>query len=246
VNQIKSQEEKGTGKKVSVILATYNEKENIGPLITDVYRLVGKSTEVIVVDDNSPDKTWEIVENLKKLHPTLKLIRRIGLRGLPSAIMTGIRASTGDIVVWLDADLSMPASLIPVMLGNIPPYDIAIGSRYAKGGRDVRPFGRRLTSRLICGMATLILGYGIRDYDTGFVAARKSVFSIVRFPEKGYGEYCIAFLYRAAKKGFKIKEIGFTFTDRKMGKSKTGEKWYSYFRHGYKYISQIIKLRLEK
>lgn len=228
------------GPSVSVILPTYNESKNIKEVIDQVLHYLGKNSEIIVVDDNSPDRTWEIVKGIKDKR--IKLIRRYE-RGLASALSLGIKEAKSDVVVWMDADMSMPPSLIPRLLDELKVYDIAIGSRYVKGGKDARGFTRVLTSWLMNFFAFIVLNYNIRDYDSGFVASKKRVFEKVKLYTAGYGEYCIRFLYEAAKVGFKVKEVPYTFTERKKGKSKTSEHWWSMLRHAWFYGTTVLRLR---
>jgi len=231
--------------KVSFVFPTYNEKENIVDLINEVKKLKIKNYEIIVVDDNSPDKTWEIVKNLKDKN--IRVIRRVNERGLASAISRGINEAKGDIITWMDCDMSMHPKYIPKLIKAIKNgYDIAIGSRYAKGGKDKRPLIRVITSKMINLFANIVLNFNVLDYDTGFVAAKKDVFKKVPLSTKGYGDYCIDLLYKAGKKGFKIKEIPYIFIDREKGVSKSSEHFYTLFIHGFNYATRIIKIRLDK
>ncbi len=232
------------GKKVSLILPTYNEKENIAELIRLTIALVPELHEIIVVDDNSPDGTAEIVAKLAAKNKKIKIIKRIHERGLASAISRGIKESTGNIIGWMDADLSMPASSIPSLLAQIPQHDIAIGSRYVSGGKDIRQPLRVLTSKAINVYTNLLLGFTIKDYNSGFVFAKRNVFEKVTFMEKGYGQYCIRFLHDCLKKEFTIKEIGYPFTDRVSGERQTGETALTLLKHGWNYGTELIKIRL--
>jgi len=122
---------------------------------------------------------------------------------------------------WMDCDFSMPPEIIPKLIDSLKDYDVAIGSRYVKGGKDNRTFVRILTSKIINLLACIFLDVGIKDYTTGFVAAKRRVLDKVKFLPKGHGEYCIEFLYKCSKGGFRIKEIPYSFVDRKRGNSKT-------------------------
>jgi dolichol-phosphate mannosyltransferase len=225
---------------VSIILPTYNERENITALIEEILNKLNPA-EIIVVDDDSPDRTWEVVKNFDD--PRVKLIRRTDERGLTSAIKTGITAATGDIVVWMDCDFSMPPSIIPELLRALDESDIAIGSRYIPGARDRRDsFRERIGSWIINRLARLFLDHSINDYTSGFVAAKKAVFDKIDL-RGDYGEYCIDFLYRAKKKGFTVKEIPYICVTRKYGKSKTATNLFKYLKHGMGYISTIFRLR---
>ena len=121
---------------VSVIFPTYNERDNIGPLILEVLKYTPPNTEVIVVDDNSPDGTWQVVEDMQKDLPNLYLLRRIDKRGLASALRDGIAFSRGEVIVWSDCDFSMPPRKDQGPAARRSPQgsDVAVGSRYVKGG----------------------------------------------------------------------------------------------------------------
>lgn len=227
---------------ISIILPTYNEKENITNLISNlVDTLEGNDYELIVVDDDSPDMTWKIVEDLKIAK--VKVIRRIGKRGIASAIDEGIQAAQGDYIGWMDCDLSMPPiRLLSMKRGLDDGFDIVVGSRYVKRGKDTRPFIRRFTSRLFNTYARLILGGTVKDYDSGFILLKKEVFSKVSFPGYGYGEYFVELMYKC--KGFKILELPYTLVDRKLGKSKTAGNIFQLLRYGFQYGTKVIELRL--
>ncbi|MEW6200927.1 MAG: polyprenol monophosphomannose synthase [bacterium] len=231
-------------KLISVILPTYNEAENIREMIQRINRSLEGAVEIIVVDDDSPDRTWAIVEKMEMKNA--KLVRRIGVKGLASAIARGIAESTGEIVAWLDCDLSMPPETLPQLVQSLSDAHIAVASRYATGGKDLRPPLRTLTSKLINFLARIILRIPVRDCDSGYIAARKSVFDAVPLITSGYGEYCIDFLHRAAKHGFIIKEIPYTFTDRSHGTSKTTQNLFSFALLGFRYVLCILKLRFIK
>jgi len=143
----------------------------------------------------------------------------------------------------MDCDLSMPPEVIPKLIKALGASDIAVGSRYVKGGKDKRNFTRRITSIMVNQLANLILDFKVLDYDSGFIAAKREVFDKVRFEPKGHGEYCIEFLYKAGKKGFKIKEVPFIFVNRIKGESKTSRYIYSIAIYGMKYVLKILKLR---
>ncbi|MBI5061112.1 MAG: polyprenol monophosphomannose synthase [Candidatus Aenigmarchaeota archaeon] len=230
-------------KKISIVLPTYNEALNIKNMISDIIKNVPDVFEIIVVDDDSPDRTWEIAKNVKDKR--VKVIRRIGRSGVGSAIYEGIHSAKGDIVVWMDADLSMPASLIPEMAEKLDECDVVVGSRYVGDGKDERKFIRVMTSKMINFVADLILAIRIHDYDSGFVAARKEVFKEVDFDPSGHGEYCIEFLYKCVRKGFHVEEIGYRFTERQIGESKTEQYFFSILLHGVKYLSRIVRIRFQ-
>jgi len=227
---------------ISIILPTYNEKENIKPLIEELQKNVQGPLEIVVVDDDSPDGTWKIAGDIRS--GEVNVIRRKGERGLATAIGRGLDVARGDLVGWMDADMCMPPSLIPEMSRCLGEYDIAIGSRYAKGGADKRGVFRVLTSRIINLYARVLLGFDLRDYDSGFILMHRRVLDEVPFPSRGYGDYFIEFMYRCKKKGLRIKEVPYVFRDRDKGVSKTAGDIFGFFRLGMGYIARITGLRL--
>ena len=117
------EKENNVESKISVVLPSYNEKDNIKEAIERITTSVGEDLlEIIIVDDNSPDKTWELVQNLN--YPKVKLIRRISEKGLSSALDDGIKLSKGKIIVWMDCDLGLPPEEIPNLVKQLEKYDI--------------------------------------------------------------------------------------------------------------------------
>lgn len=228
--------------RVSIVLATFNERENIVDTIQAVFAHLGDSAEIIVVDDDSPDETWRLAESLR--HPRVKVIRRVGTRGLASAFNRGIMESRGSVVGWMDADMCMPPAMLPGMIALLSEYDVVVGSRYAPGGRDERHPLRVVSSRLINGLAALVLGYGIRDYDSGFVVLRRPVFDRVALIPTGYGAYFMEFLYACRRKGLTVKEVPYVFRDRQKGISKSAPSLLRFLRTGLQYVFRIFVARL--
>ncbi len=230
--------------RVSIVLATYNERENILDTISSIFEHVKDPAEVIVVDDDSSDMTWKLVEDQND--PRVKLIRRVDTRGLASAFNRGIIESRGSIVGWMDADMCMPPSLLPAMIAKLDEYDIVVGSRYAPGGIDDRAFLRVASSRLINGLATMVLGFNIKDYDSGFVILKRTVFDKVSIIPTGYGAYFMEFLYTCRKKGLSVYEIPYVFRDRAKGISKSAPSIVKFLRTGLQYVVRIFRARLRK
>lgn len=227
---------------VSIVIATFNERENIGKTIDGIFSHVRAPFEVIVVDDDSPDKTWHHVA--EREDPRVKVIRRIDTRGLASAFNRGIIESRGELVGWMDADTTMPPALLPAMLEALRTHDLAIGSRYAPGGEDLRTPLRVLASRMINGFARLVLGGGVGDYDSGFVLLHRHVFDKVTIIPTGYGAYFIEFLYQCLRKGFTLKEIPYRFRDRTEGYSKSFPSLWRFFVTGLGYVQRILWARV--
>lgn len=229
---------------ISIILPTYNEGENISRLIQELFANVKESLEVVVVDDDSPDGTWKIAE--ESGYEGVRVIRRVGERGLATAIARGITESRGEVVGWMDADICHPPRVLPDMIKELERFDVVIGSRYVQGGGDRRGFFRAFTSKIINWFAGLVLGFDIKDYDSGFILIKRKVLDKVGFPSSGYGDYFIELMYRSKKVGFKIKEVPYTFTDREEGESKTAGSLIDFFILGFGYLTRIVKLRFTK
>jgi dolichol-phosphate mannosyltransferase len=227
---------------VSIVLPTYNEKENIIEAVNNIIRHIGDPVEVIVVDDDSPDQTYRIVTEMGD--ERVKVIRRLRTRGLASAINRGIIESRGEIIGWMDADVSMPADLLPIMIENLGDHDVVIGSRYVEGGRDDRSRLRVITSRLINGLASLVLGYGIKDYDSGFIVMKRQVLDSVTLMPTGHGSYFIEFIYACCRKGLKVLEVPYTFRDREKGTSKSAPSLWQFLIAGAAYGFRIFIARV--
>jgi dolichol-phosphate mannosyltransferase len=230
--------------KVSIVLATFNEKENIRDTVSGIIEQVGPSVEIIVVDDDSPDETWKLVAEYGD--PRVKIIRRVATRGLASAFNRGIIESRGEIVGWMDADMSMPPTLLPVMIKELGSADIVVASRYTEGGLDDRHWLRVRSSKAINGLARLVLGPEVHDYDSGFVVLKRSVFDKVSIIPTGYGAYFMEFLYVAKRKGLKIKEVGYVFRDRAKGISKSAPSLVSFLSTGVGYVLRVFRARFRR
>jgi dolichol-phosphate mannosyltransferase len=226
---------------VSIILATYNESENIRDIIAAIFASLPDPMEIIIVDDDSPDLTWKIVANIGDQR--VKVIRRVKTRGLASAINRGIIESQGDTIGWMDADMCHPPALLPSMLASLKECDLVIGSRYVKGGKDDRAPSRVVTSRFINRLASLVLGHGILDYDSGFILMHRYVLDSVSLSPSGYGAYFIEFIYACCRKGLKVIEIPYTFTERTKGVSKSNTNLIKFGIAGFGYITRILKTR---
>lgn len=225
-------------------MPTYNEAGNIKELIFRVERELKKDFEIIVVDDDSEDGTGKIVSDLRKDKKYLKLITRKRERGLPSAIKRGIEEARGGIVSWFDCDLGMPPEVLPRMIKLLEKYDIVVGSTFMKGGRDKRKvWHAELFSKLFNLLAKFLLGGGITDYTSGFIAAKKNALKNTKF-EGIHGAYFISMLYQARRNGYKIIEVPYTLSPRFYGKSKIGQP-ISYIRAGLSYLTVLIKTRFD-
>lgn len=215
-----------TRPQVSIILPTYNESQNILEVLRHIKEIIPRqvSSQTIVVDDNSPDGTGHMVEefvkNTKKVtNHDIEILHNKTKTSLSSAILDGIRHARGDTVVVMDCDLSHPPQLIPKLIEVLRHRcDIAIASRYVRGGKIVGlPTKRRWISRLGTLTAKFCLGIKETDPMSGFFACRRSLFDGINFD--GWGFKILMELIIKAK-GARIVEIPYTFQERKFGKSK--------------------------
>lgn len=228
-----------------MILPTYEERINVRRMVEALVEHVPELHEIIVVDDDSPDGTADVVREMMAEVPVLKLIHRTEERGLTSAIRDGVLASTGDPVVWMDSDLSMHPSDLPNLLRAIEQgADLAIGSRFVPGGRDVRDVKlHKLLSVIINWFGRLVLKENVRDCSSGFIAIRRH--AVASFGWEGdWGEYFIKLIQHAIQSGYKISEVPYTLYSRTVGESKTATTPLDFFLKGRKYVWTILQLRI--
>ena len=234
------------GQVISLVIPTYNEKENIEKLVPEVFHILKENSlegEVIIVDDNSPDGTADTAEKLSKKH-NLRVVRREGKLGLSSAVLDGFIVSRGDILGVMDADLSHPPEKIPEMVRLLQTYDMVLGSRKVPGGSiEDWTIGRKIVSGGATALAKPITS--IRDPMSGFFFINRSILDDANLNPRGFK---IA-LEIAVKCNPSIKEVPITFRNRIHGESKMnrGEIW-NYLMHlkGLYAFKTKCKLRLNK
>ena len=229
-------------KKTSIILSTYNEAPVIEKTIGEIFKHV-KNAEIILVDDNSPDGTFEKV---KKINNTNLKIFSKKTRGLASAFLTGMINSEGDIVGWIDSNMDSLAIHLPDMISKLDNNDIVLLSRYVEGGEDQRSKLRVLSSKAVNFFCRMILGSEIKDYTSGIFVMKRSVLTDVVPISYGHGEFFIEFLYRANKKGFKIIELPFTQPPDKELMTKTASRIFRFSQLGFFYITRILFSRFRR
>lgn len=210
-----------------VIIPTYKEKENIEAIVKAISDLTLRF-DILIIDDNSPDGTADVVKRLQTSYPNLYLIERPGKLGLGTAYISGFKWALGrnyDYIYEMDADFSHdPRDLVRLYRAcSDEGADMAIGSRYISGVNVVNwPLSRVLMSYVASIYVRLITGMKIMDTTAGFVCYRKEVLEKLK-PEHiksvGYG-FQIEMKFTAWKMGFRIVEIPIIFTDRKLGSSK--------------------------
>jgi len=211
---------------VSLVIPTRNERENIVVLLDAVLaRLSGRDFEVLIVDDDSPDLTWEIASTYARSHPEVLVVRRIGERGLSGAVIAGFRKASGDVLAVMDADLSHDPSLLPKLIDTVDAgADVAVGSRRVPGGgAENWKWHRRKTSDLATSLAKWWLGAPLSDPMSGYFAIRRSLFESVSSALQGEGyKILLEIVCRARPK--RIVELPYVFHDRRQGVSKLTPK----------------------
>lgn len=209
---------------LSIIVPTYNEAENIGPLVSKIFaatKAAAIEAEVIVVDDSSPDGTAKVAEALKPEF-RVSVLRRTGIRGLSRSVMDGFSRASGDILCVMDADLSHPPEAIPVMFSAIRngEADFVIGSRLVQGGGSTDwPFYKKIISIVARTLARPITP--VKDLTSGYFMLKKSVIDGVRLDPIGF-KICLEIIAKGRYN--KVKEVPITFRERVSGRSKLGAR----------------------
>ena len=225
-------------KKTSIILSTYNEKNSIESTINDIFKYLPNS-EIVVVDDNSPDGTYEILKNIK--NDNLKIFNRKKNRGLATAFLTGLINTQGDHVGWLDSNMGSLSSKFPEMISKLDTYDIVLLSRYIEGGGDERNKVRVIASKLINGLARFLLRSKINDLSSGIFVMRRNVLLDVVPVATGHGEFFVEFLSHAEKKGSQILEIPYVHPVDIDGNSKSFPNVSRFLYLGFFYIIRLFQ-----
>jgi len=230
-------------KNVSIILSTFNEKLSIEFTISELIKYL-PGVEIIVVDDNSPDGTLEILKKIN--YDNLKIFSRKKTRGLASAFLLGLINTNGNIIGWLDSNMGEVAKKFPEMLQLLKEKDIVILSRYVPGGNDERNKIRVITSYLLNKFTKLILRSKINDLSSGNFLMKREVLNDVVPVAKGHGEFMIEFLYKAEKKGNKIIEIPYIQPIDIEGHSKSFPNIAKFLYLGFFYLLRIIQSIITK
>jgi dolichol-phosphate mannosyltransferase len=215
--------------RVVVCLPTYNERDNLGPMVRaldDIVRRHELDARVLVIDDSSPDGTGELADRLTGEFRFLSVLHRPKKEGLGAAYLAGFvwaLATDADRIVEMDCDFSHDPEDLPRLLAATENADLALGSRYVKGGGTRNwSVARRAVSRFGSLYARILLGVGIRDLTGGFKCFRRSVLETIgleRISTKGYA-FQIETTYRALKVGSRVVEVPIVFSEREAGTSK--------------------------
>lgn len=216
--------------KTLILIPTYNEKDNVEPITREVLN-ANPGVEILIIDDNSPDKTWQIVEGLHRANPRIHLLHRQKKEGLGRAYLAGFAWGLErgfECLVEMDADFShRPVDLTAILQAMGPQVDFAVGSRWIVGGRTVN-WGliRKLISRGGSLYSRLILRQPLRDWTGGFNAWKASTLQRIGLSSvtsNGYS-FQIELKYRALRAGCKGLEVPIVFEERRVGKSKMSLK----------------------
>ena len=209
-----------------LVLPTYNEAENLEPLVAAALANLPGSARVLVVDDNSPDGTGEIADRLAAAEPRIEVLHRPHKEGLGPAYLAGFRRALdagAGFVMEMDSDFSHDPADLPRLLEAAREADVAIGSRYVPGGGVENWTAlRKAISRGGSAYARLILGVRIRDLTGGYKCFRREVLEAIDFAavnSRGYA-FQVELTYRALRGGFKVVEVPIFFRDRRAGSSK--------------------------
>ncbi|OGQ04858.1 MAG: hypothetical protein A3F82_10235 [Deltaproteobacteria bacterium RIFCSPLOWO2_12_FULL_44_12] len=219
-----------TFEKPYIVLPTYNERENLERLIPTLFSLRIPNLQVLVVDDSSPDGTKQFVINLQPRYPALSILNRPKKEGLGRAYVAGFKEVLGqgaDCIVQMDSDFSHDPQDVPRLIEGLKDTDLAIGSRYTKGGGTKNwPFHRIALSKWGNIYARFVTGAPIADLTAGFKAWKSRCLKAIQLETvnaNGYG-FQIEATFRTWKSAFRIKEVPIMFTERRIGQSKMNRK----------------------
>ncbi len=227
--------------KISVIVPTYNEVDNIEDLIVGLRTVLeGADYQIVVVDDNSPDGTFYAVKQIAERDPHVLPILRQSKQGLASAILHGFRQSDGKIIAMMDSDLSHRPQDLPVLLETVRDYDLVIGSRYVEGGEI---FGmsayRKLASRVSIRVSRFMLGLPYEDTTSGFAVFRRGLLDYVA-PKLEPAGFKLLLEVLAKCPEAQVREVPITFVNRRKGSSKFGAG------EVFKFLKLCYRLRRER
>jgi dolichol-phosphate mannosyltransferase len=212
-----------------VSLATYNERDNLAPLVRETLRTL-PSAEVLVIDDNSPDGTGRLADELAAADPRVRVLHRPGKLGLGTATLAAMRHAMDhgfDLLVNMDADFSHHPRHLPALLAGMDRHDVMIGSRYVPGGgSEGWPLSRRLISRCVNGMVRLLMRVPARDCSGAYRCYRVAKLREARLDRvisRGYS-FQQEVLYRCRQAGCRIGETPIVFENRRAGASKVNPR----------------------
>jgi len=218
---------KRSSRLISVVMATYNERENLSrlvPIIEKIFKNNKMRGEIVVVDDNSPDGTSDLVKNLNRKYRNVRLLWRPRKMGPGSAHADGYKFSRGDIIFGMDVDFSHDPYDIPKFIRKIDAgYDIVVSSRYIRGGvyevKSFQTFRKKMASKFGNILISTLSHVPIHDFTSSMRAIRRKVIADVKTKSKG-NSFFFEFIIKAHRKGYHITELPIIFKDRIVGTSK--------------------------
>jgi dolichol-phosphate mannosyltransferase len=227
---------------LSIIIPTYNEAENIPELIHRIEKsLKGVDFEIIIVDDNSPDRTADIAQKLGEEYLNIKVIKRKGKLGLASAVLEGMKFADGKFIAIMDADLQHPPELLPLMLEKAyKGYDLVIASRYIEGGSIERwSFSRRIVSIGAILFAHMLFPKikTVKDPTSGFFMFKRDIIENIHLDPLGF-KILLEILVKGSYHS--VVEVPYVFRERRKGKSKLNLK------EIMNYAVHLLKLRMSR
>lgn len=219
----------GDPKSVVIVVPTFNERENLETLLRGIDEALVDSRhrwKVLIVDDNSPDGTGALADEMRSRWEWLEVLHRLKRRGRGTAGIDGFKEALSqgaDWVVEMDADLSHDPKHLPQILLAMESADVAVGSRFVPGGKDLdRPFQRKAITQLAGLYVRSLLKLNLRDVSSGYRCFSRQVLEAVDLDDmiSTGPSVVLEMIYKVASRGFKVKEVPILFRDRRQGKTK--------------------------
>jgi dolichol-phosphate mannosyltransferase len=224
--------------KVSLIIPTYNEKDNLAPLLAEIAKLGLKDYEIVFVDDSSPDGTGQLILEAAKSNPAIRLITREGKQGLGSAYYRGMCEAKGDYIVTMEADFLTGLNVIQVIVSDLSSgVPLVLTSRYIKGGSSDIYWLKRIGSRALNIIAGWYLGVPAHDLSFALRGVRRDVFIKIQkqITLFGHPDFFTQVSFLAYTSGGSLKEVPVAFTSRIYGQSKVTKL----FGAGFNYLAKL-------
>jgi len=236
-------------KKILIVIPAHNEEALVRQTAMTLHDFCGKNLQnydwrVVIADNNSADRTAEIVKKLEKESDGKIIYKFIPQKGKGLAIRESWKSFDADIYIFMDADLATDLSALPLLIKSIGDgYDLVIGSRFIKGSSVKRPMARKMISKVFSLITRFMFGLKIKDYPCGFKAVNKNVIkNILPQVKNNVWFFDTELVIRSAKKEMKIKEIPIIWQDRDRNKSKSRV---SIIKVTKEYLRELLKLRKE-
>lgn len=227
---------------ISIIIPTYNEKENIIILIRQIKKTLDQNKhEIIIVDDDSSDGTYDVAKKYFRKDKQIRIFRRRKEKGLGTAILFGLGRAKGSVIVGIDADFNHDPKKIPKLVAGLDKHDIVIASRFIKGG-GMEDKNRYSFTYIFNLFLKYLLGFPTMDNMSGYYAIKKETLFNLPLHKiyTGYGEYHLKLLYFMQKKSLIIGEIPTFYKKRRYGKSKS-----NLLKMFFRYLSVVFKLKFD-